>query len=291
VKILTMMDWENLRHFAALAAGGTLLAAARQLGVEHATVARRTAALEDELGLKLIDRRGRRLVLTTDGERIAAIVGRMEKDAGAITRAADGARSQLAGEVTISAPPALAAASLTAPLVALHKQHPALTIRVIGESRSASLERREADIAIRLSRPEAGDLTLTKLGDVSFRFYASPTYLIGTTEAEWRFIGYDASMGRAPQQVALAKIASGRPFVFRSNDLEIQQAAARAGAGVAILPDFMAATDSDLVLVAPDVPPLLRGIWLLVHSDMKEAAPIRAVVRCLREAFVGWPDR
>lgn len=107
-----MADWENLRYFAALAQAGTLSGAARQLHVEHATIARRIAALETELNLKLVDRRGRRLSLTVDGERIAALVEHMEKDAQAIDRAAESARSELTGDVTISAPPALAAAML-----------------------------------------------------------------------------------------------------------------------------------------------------------------------------------
>lgn len=279
------MDWENLRHFAALAAGGTLTAAARQLGVEHATIARRVAALEAELGLKLVDRRGRRLTLTADGERIAAIAERIDREAQTVARVAEGARPDLAGEVTISAPPALAAARLVEPLIALRARHPALTIRVIGEARTASLDRREADIAIRLSRPESGDLTVTKLGVMPFRPCASPGYLSATPEAEWSFIGYDAPMDRSPQQLALDGLAAGRPFVFRANAPEIQQAAARAGGGIAVLPDFMAATDPGLVRVTPDAPPLLRDIWMVVHSDIRGAAAIRAVMRCLKEAF------
>jgi DNA-binding transcriptional LysR family regulator len=278
-----MMDWENLRHFAEFATRGSLAAAARQLGVEHATVARRIAALEEALSLKLIDRRGRRLVLTGAGDRIGAIVERMVKDARAVSRVADGARSELRGKVTISAPPALAVTTLAAPLVALQQEHRALTIHLTGESRTASLERREADVAIRLSRPEAGDLVVMRLGNMAFRLYASPRYLIGKSEGEWSFIGYDAPMNRSPQQLALEKLAAGRPFGFLASSLEIQQAAARAAAGIAMLPDFMAATDPDLVLAAPKDPPLLRDVWLVVHSDMKDAAPIRAVIRCLRE--------
>src|SRR5262249_38816065 len=122
------MNWDDLRHFAALATAGSLSAAARVLGVEHATVARRIATLEEVLGLALVDRRGRRWTLTVEGERIAAIAERMENNALAIRRAADGARSELIGMVTISAPSALAAEYLTAPLVALHAQHPGLMI-------------------------------------------------------------------------------------------------------------------------------------------------------------------
>ncbi|HEX4325915.1 MAG TPA: LysR family transcriptional regulator, partial [Burkholderiales bacterium] len=76
-----MNDWEDLRHFAALARDKSLSAAARRLGVDHATVARRVAALEESLKLKLVDRRPRAYVLTADGERIAALAARMEQEA------------------------------------------------------------------------------------------------------------------------------------------------------------------------------------------------------------------
>ncbi|MDQ0325458.1 DNA-binding transcriptional LysR family regulator [Rhodopseudomonas julia] len=280
-----MADWENLRHFGALSATGSLSAAARLLRVEHATVARRVAALEAELQLKLVDRRGRRLTLTEDGERIAALVQRMETEATAIGRAVDGARSELAGTVTISAPPALAAAMLTAPLVGLQKRHPDLTIRILGETRSASLERREADIAVRLSRPQDGDLIIVKLAEMPFRLYASPTYLAETEEGDWRFISYDEPMNRSAQHVALQRIAGVRPISFLGSTSEIQQAAARAGAGIAILPEFVAAGDQELVAVGIGETLPVRELWLAIHSDLKNSAPIRAVSRCLRETF------
>lgn len=279
------MDWDDLRHFCALASAGSLSAASRQLGVEHATVARRIASLEQALGIPLVDRRGRRWTLTPDGARIAAMAERMAIEARAVRRAADGARSDLSGSVTISAPPVLATEVLTAPLVDLQVRHPQLTIRIIGEARAASLDRAEADIAIRLKRPEDGALTITKLGEMRFRLYASPAYLAATPEPDWHFIGYDGPMDSAPQQVALAAVAGARPFSFQASTVEIQQAAARAGAGIAALPDFMGQRDPGLVPVVPDVPLITREIWFVVHSDMIRAAPVQAVLRRLRAVF------
>jgi DNA-binding transcriptional LysR family regulator len=108
----SMSNWEDLRHFEALARLGTLSTAARVLGVEHATVARRVARLEADSGMKLIDRRGRRLRLTADGERYAAIVARMQAETFALERAKVRAQSIASALVTISAPPTLAAARL-----------------------------------------------------------------------------------------------------------------------------------------------------------------------------------
>ncbi|MEA1650020.1 LysR family transcriptional regulator [Nitrospirillum sp. BR 11164] len=278
------MDWEDLRHFAALATGGTLSAAARALGVEHATVARRVAALEQALGLKLVDRRGRRLALTAEGERIAAVADRMARDARTVRRLADGARSDIAGTVTISAPPALAVLLLAPVLATLRRRHPALTLTLLGEVRSASLERREADIAVRMSRPTEGDLTARKLAPLPFHLYATPAYLAATAPGNWAFIGSAAPLDRSPQQQVLEGLAAGRPTVFQGNTVEIQQAAAASGMGVALLPDFMAADDPRLAAV-PGPPVLSRDMWLVVHSDMKASAPIRATLRCIEEGM------
>lgn len=282
-----MADWENLRHFAALARCGSLAGAARLLGVEHATVARRVAALEREMKVKLVDRRGRRLSLTVAGAQFVPMVARMQRDTEAIERAAVGARGELSGIVTISAPPVLAAAMLAPAIVELGKRHPRLVIRVIAESRRASLDRREADIAVRLSRPTEGDLTVVKLGEMVFRLYASSAYLAATDPDDWRFIGYDKDMEAAPHQAALLRFMAGRPFALRASTADMQLAAARIGGGVAMLPEFMVTGVDGLVAAAANEPPVAQGIWLVVHSDMKTAASIRAVAQELRQHMTG----
>ncbi len=278
------MDWDDLRHFAAFVSAGSLSGAARELRIEHATVARRIATLEARLGLKLVDRRGRRLVLTPDGERVAALAARMGEDVRAVERLAAGARSELSGEVTISAPAAYAAAVLAPKLAELGRRHPGLSIRILGEAHLASLERREADIAVRLSRPERGDLTGVRIGTMAFRLYAAPAYLAETSETDWRFIGNEGPMAGAPQQAALERLSGKDRFAFLADHAEIQVALARAGAGIAMLPDFMIGKDEALVPARPDDPPLLREIWLVFHTDMKASAPVRAVIDCLRES-------
>lgn len=138
------MQWDDLRHFAAFVSTGSLSAAARALGIEHATVARRITALEDRLHLKLIDRRGRRLVLTPEGEKVAALADKMADTIRAIERLADGSRSELRGEVTVSAPPAYAALVLAARLAPLRRHNPSVRSGREGQEQAAlRLRRRE----------------------------------------------------------------------------------------------------------------------------------------------------
>jgi len=279
-----MNDWEDLRHFAALARDKSLSAAARRLGVDHATVARRVAALEASLKLKLVDRRPRAYVLTADGERIAVLAAGMEEGAYAVERAAAAGQAGLAGSVCISAPPTLANTLIAPRLGELLGRHPGLSVRLIGEKRSASLSRREADVAVRLSRPTENSLVARKVGSFSFALYAAPGYLATHTPAQYGFIAYDESLEDVPQQRWLKAVAGVRTIVARINDLEGHRAAARAGVGMAALPLFMG-DDPLLEAVPARLKPVSRDIWLVVHRDMRRAPSVRAVMDFLVAAL------
>jgi len=273
-----MFDWEDLRHFAALAREASLSAAARRLGVDHATVARRIVALEAALGLRLVDRRPRSYALTPDGTRIAALAARMETEAFAVDRAARAKTSGLAGEVAVSAPPLVASALIAPRLGELRARHPEIRLRLIGEKRSASLSRREADLALRLSRPVEQSLVARRIGTLSFALYGAPDYLARHDAADYEFIGYDENLEQVPQQQWLRAVASGRAIVLRSDDIAAHQAAARAGVGLAALPRFLGDSDGSLATVEVKGKAVAREVWLAVHRDLRAAPAVRAVM-------------
>ncbi|MGM4914945.1 LysR family transcriptional regulator [Rhizobium sp. 768_B6_N1_8] len=287
-KEFTQIDWEDLRHFLALAQAGTLLGAARQIGVEHATVSRRVASLEVTLGRKLVDRRGRRISLTIDGEQVARHATLVARQTAAIEQLGRSSGTDMRGSVRISAPPALTSVLLAKPLVAIRRDHPGIEITLVGEKRFASLNRREADIAIRLSRPEDGDYVIARLGEMRFRLYAAKSYLDTVPPPDWTFIGYDEGMNASPQQQRLIEIAAGRPIALRSTVLEFQAQAARLGGGVAMLPEFAVTGLDTLQPVAHDVP-LVREVWLVVHAGIRGVPAVRAVMEALKDAFVTHP--
>ena len=276
-----MLNWDDLHYFVVLAREGTLSAAARTLRVDHVTVARRVAVLEASTGLKLVDRRARLYRLTEDGKRIAALASPMEEAAFAVERAVQAAGPGLSGEVAISAPPSLANTLIAPRLIELRREHPGIHIKLIGEKRSASLTRREADIALRLSRPTEPGLIARKIGHFGFSLYAALAYLKETPPHAFAFIAYDASMDDAPQQLWLKAIAGKREIVLRTSDLENQAAAARAGVGLAALPHFLG--DGDPLLARHDVKAgeVRRDVWLVVHRDLRKAPAIRAVMEFL----------
>lgn len=272
------MDWGDLRFFVELARNGSLSATARRLKVDHTTVARRVSALEESLGVRLFDRLPRGYALTPEGEEVAALAGRLEEDAFAIERFARGQPGEPAGAVRLSAPPVFASAFLAPHLRPFRERFPQVVLELIGDARAVSLTRREADLAIRLNRPEDEGLVSRRVGTMGYGLYAAPAHLEGRDEAAWEFIGYDESLDHVPQQRWLRGVAAGRPFVFRANDLASLASAARAGLGVAALPHFLGLPDPGLVRIPADPAPEGRELWLLVHNDLRRAARVRATM-------------
>ena len=277
-----MFDWDDLRHFAAFARTASLSAASRELKVDHVTVSRRIAALETALGAKLVDRRARAYVLTEEGGRIADLASGMQEGALAIDRIARAMRPGLDGEVVISAPPGVAATLVAPSLAALRARHPGIVIRLRGEKRFASLSGREADLAIRLSRPVQAGLTARRVGRMRFGLYGTPAYLARHDEAEFGFIINDVELDDSPQQAWLRTIMGNRLIVLKTDDIASQQAAARAGLGLAALPRYVADQDPALTRL-PIQPEIGRDIWIVVHDDVRPAPPVRAVMDFLAE--------
>ena len=272
-----MIDWQDLHHFAALARAGSLSAAARELGVDHATVGRRIAALERALDLRLIDRRPRTSPLTADGRAIAELVAGMEENVEAIRRYSKSAVSGLPAAVKVSAPPSIAA-HLLAPKAALfHTHHPNITLTIAGIARSVALNSGEADIAVRMIRPEESDLLVRRIGAMRFGLYAIPP-LAQTPEEDWVFIGYDAAMEHLTQQTWLRSLLNGRPIVFRATDVFGQLEAARAGLGVVALPRFLGDREAGLVRLPTEIPSPTRDLWLVTYPDLRRSPAIRAVM-------------
>jgi DNA-binding transcriptional LysR family regulator len=277
------MNWDDLRHFLCLAETGSFSAAARALDLDHTTVARRVAALESALGVRLVDRLPRAVILTEEGRRIAAIGAAMRSEAHGVMRAARGMDAGLAGTVRVSAPPAFSRHVLVPRVAALRRFHPGIVLELHGEQAYVDLDRREADIALRLMRPTQDGLIGRKLGDLAFNLFATPAYLEARSEAEWEFIVRDGLTARLHQEEWFASYRADRAVAFRSNEFGILREAARAGLGIALLPEFMVAPTSGLVAVPCDGPPPHREIWMAVHDDLRHAPRIRAVMDFLAE--------
>lgn len=273
-----MADWEDIRHFLAVAQSGTLSGAARSLRVDHATVSRRLAALEAALDVRLVDRLPRSCRLTAIGRQVLEQALAMEAGAHGIARLAKAAHAPLVGRVGLSAPPVLVTHVLAGQLTRFRAAYPDIRLSLSAEAQQVSLSRREADVALRLVRPdEAGSVT-RKLGTMAFGLYAHRAYAHLDAPEKWQFIAYDQHFADMPQQSWLLGIAGERPVVCELTHSSEHLIAARAGVGVAGLPCFLGEPDRDLVRIREDVPPFARDIWLAVHRDLRKAPAVRAVM-------------
>jgi DNA-binding transcriptional LysR family regulator len=280
------MDWDDLRYFVALSREGSLSAAARKLGTEHTTVSRRIASLETGLGVRLFDRASRGFQLTPEGAEIAELAYRIEDEALGIERLADARDIGVGGIVRISAPPAISSYYLASRLASLRRKHPAMQFELIADSRFANLSRREADIAVRLSRPEASSMIARRVGAVAHGLYGAKTYVAETPAEQRVYIGYDESLEHVAQQQWILSLSGDRPLGFRSNELACQHQAAAAGAGLAALPRFIGDADPRLECTAFDTSrAATREVWLLFHADLRKSPRVRVIVDHLVAVF------
>lgn len=273
-----MIDWEDVRHFLAVAESGTLSGAARKLKVDHATVSRRLAALEAALDVRLVDRLPRACRLTAIGEAVRARAMAMEAGADGIARLAKAAHAPLVGRVALSAPPVLVAPLIACHLARFHEEYPEIRLSLAAQGEQVSLSRREADIAVRLVRPEETGSVTRKIGTMAFGLYAHRSYAHLAMPERWQFITFDQNYAEMPQQQWLLGIAGDRPVVCELNYISEHLIAARAGVGVAGLPLFLGEANSDLVRIDAKTPPFSREIWLVVHRDLRNSRPVRAVM-------------
>ncbi|WP_225040073.1 MULTISPECIES: LysR family transcriptional regulator [Rhizobium] len=273
-----MIDWEDVRHFLAVAQSGTLSGAARSLKVDHATVSRRLAALEAELDAKLVDRLPRSCRLTSLGRQVFERAIEMEASAYGIVRLAKADHAPLVGRITLSAPPVLVTHLLTERLTRFRESYPEIRLSLSAQAQRVSLSRREADVAVRFVRPDETSSVTRKIGTMAFGLYAHRSYAHLAAPQRWEFIGWDQTFADTPAQSWLLGIAGRRPVVCELTYSSEHLIAVRAGVGVAGLPCFMGERDRDLVRIDERAPYFARDIWLVVHSDLHKTPAVRAVM-------------
>jgi len=282
----TEIDWQDVRVFLALGRYRSLSAAARALRVNHATVARRIQSLEDSMGEKLVERRPDGYVLTPAGESALQAAAGMEAAAQTLARPVRIDEDVVRGLVRINAPPALAQGFLLARLAAITATHPGLDIDLATDLRSISLDRHKADIAVRIGRPLDVDLIAKPLGRMSFGFYGTQAQCEAVEGGEPpTFVSFDEERADMPESTWLSQQFPRARIALRAENQVLQAIAARAGAGLALLPHYLGRQLPDLRLCALGPLPAPREIWLLIRRGDRHAAPIRTVMRHLAEAF------
>lgn len=293
-----MHNWNDLRFLIAVANEGSTLAAARKLGVDQTTVARRIGALERALGVALFERRAEGYTLTQRGRDALALASRVEGEARALEEAAAAWRRSVTGLLRVTTTEALAV-GVVAPLVAeLRKTWPELNVELLADDRRLDLRAGEADIAIRLGdiTPEP-ELAGRRLGDSHWALFCSVIYAernglpeTPTDLAEHPVIAGGGAMTQLPAHRWLAELAPDAPVALRCNTVQNLAAAVRSGNGIAPLPVFLAGGDPSFVRCLPALS-MSAPIWLLYRSGQRNEPHLRVFVDAVSERFLSMRSR
>ncbi len=285
-----MFNWSDLRIFLAVQRSGSLSAAARELHLNQTTVGRRLAELESAVGVQLFDRLPDGLRLTAAGREILAPAEAMEERAFTVHRTLAGRGLGVEGVVRLATLESFGTGFLAPRLSPLLEAHPGLRLELVTSNRRLDLSRREADLALRLSKPVESGLVARRLGALEYAVYGAPAYLQrhGRPDAASALSGHallalDQSLASVPEAHWLDQQRGEAEPVLRSTSLLLLHQAAVAGMGLAVLPRWLAESAPGLELVLGREPILRRELWLAFHPDLRRVPRIRAVVEFVSE--------
>ena len=278
------LDWDDMQCFLAISRLGSLSSAAKALGVTQPTMGRRLDRLHARVGAALLQRTPTGFQLTAAGERVLTHDERMDDEALAVGRALTGEDDRLAGEVRITTVEAFAAHILIPELPALLDEYPGLSVEIDVDTRSLSLARREADVAIRMASFQQHEIIVKRSGLMAFGVYASAGYLdragILTFDQtrRHRIITLQNTLIDMPEARWFDETFAGGHRALATNSREGQLQACLAGAGLACLPRYLADPRPELRLLDVGGAAPGRDIWIGTHRDTQRSAKIRAVL-------------
>lgn len=279
------MHWDDLQNFLAVARHGSLSAAARALGVTQPTMGRRLSAMENATGARLLVRTPDGFVLTPLGEKVLSRAEKMEEEMLAAERLINASDVQLGGQVRLTTVETLAGQFVVPALVTLQTDHPEMSFELVPASQAFNLSRREADIAVRMSRFEGDLIVGRKIGSLALAFYEASGRPGATPKQPHRIVTVLEDQSHLPEAKLITEHFPDAAISLRSNNREVLYEAVCQGGGVGLLPRFQADRDSRLVRIRSDVPVLRREIWLGIHSDLRKTPRMRATMDALIEAF------
>lgn len=286
------MNWDDARVFLAVCRASTLRGAARALGVDQATVGRRITALEKSLSAALFLRTPDGYALTAVGEAALEAVEKMEHSALELERRIQGLDDRLIGNVRVATTDSLAIDFLIPAIARLHGRHPDVRVQLDASTQILSLVKREADIAVRNTRPDNPDLIARRIARWPVGLFASRAYVDahGQPSPGSEFEGHDLVVyqpylqGSKDFTLVCEPINRGRIVASLSSSLLVRRSIA-AGIGVGEIPVYMGERDGLLRIWPERTRPLPYEVWLVTHADLRHTARVRAVIDEIVEVF------
>jgi len=302
-----MLEWDDIRHFLAVAREGSTRAAARNLRVNQSTISRHIAALEQRLGQVLFEKHPTGYRPTEFGRALMPYAEQVGEAVAAFERQVASGDKRITGAIRITCPEGLGYRLLTPLIDGFGKLHPQLTLELIIADRFLDLGRGEADVAVRAGAPKQDTLVGCKVADNAWAVYGSRSYIdeMGRPDNlpalnQHRIIGLDGEIASIHAARWLHSTAPHASVAARSNSVIALLLAAKSGVGLAPLPVQIGDPEADLIRVVDPVPELFAPIWLLTHPDLQKVPRIRAFfefakqeMRIFRPLLLGLevPDR
>ncbi|AIO99230.1 LysR family transcriptional regulator [Burkholderia pseudomallei] len=291
------IGWELYRSFLGVLREGSLSGAARALGLTQPTVGRHVAALEAALRVPLFTRSSSGLMPTDVALALRAHAEAMESTADALARAATSFGEDVRGVVRISASDVVGVEVLPPIVARLRQRHPALTIELALTNRVQDLLRREADIAVRMTRPGQTQLIARHIGGIELGLHAHRDYLArcGTPRDAGELVRH-ALIGHDRPTAFIRQIAESFPgfdrgaFALRTDSDLAQLALIRCGAGIGACQAALAKRDPALVRVLPKAFAGRLDMWVTMHEDLRGSPRCRAAFDALAEGLDAYVD-
>ncbi|WP_112322341.1 LysR family transcriptional regulator [Oceanibium sediminis] len=286
-------DWNRARAFLVTVEEGSLSAAARALGMAQPTLGRQVSALEEELGVSLFERGGRGLILTPAGLELVDHVRAMGQAAGRFSLAATGRAERIEGSIAITASEIYSAHLLPPIIAGLRRAHPGITVEVVASDTLSDLHRREADIAIRNTRPTQPDLIGRMLCEDHGAFFATPDYIARSGPFETPADLARAELVGLARNHMLIEGLNARGIPVTADNFPVQTGShlvhwnmVCAGLGVGIVPDWLGDAEPRVARALPGSPPIAYPVWLIAHREVNTSRRVRLVFDLLAAEII-----
>lgn len=283
------VDWNDLRYLVAVSTHGSASAAAKVLGVSHATVLRRIQMLENGVGARLFDRLQTGYMPTEPGKRFLELGEAFERALRGTQREVEGQATDLAGTIRFTTTDSLAYSLMPQILAGFRKRYPAIIVEMRITNARLDLETREADVALRPTRTPPQEWVGRPVARLGIGLYASPAYLQlhaarGAAPHDWLML--EGPLDRGPLSQWMRNRAGNGAIVASADSFVILRQLALKDLGVTVLPSALAA-GSDLVLLERLPDEMVADLWLLTHPDLRHMGRIRAFMEHVAQAMPG----
>lgn len=286
-----MASWDDWAVLLSIWRTGSLAGAAKRVGVDATTVGRRLAALERSVGLRLFERTSTGLRPSRTTEELLPKLEAVEAAFFGIERQAAGADLRLEGVIRLTCSESVGTRLVAPAVPRFCARYPRTGLRIITSTRSLALLRREADVALRMVEPKESALIARRAGQLAYGLYASPAMLkaYGKIRDPRRLghlpvLGLEEELADLPETKFLAEAARESPMPMSSNSLLSLMEAAKAGAGVAVLPCMLGDSEPGLRRAWPE-PLGTRCVWLVIPAELQRARRVRELIAFLLEVL------